>query len=192
MVCMYLDEESFDIYGSFYLDSFSFVNANSTDITVQIKVEFMHRQSTLLIGDFCSQSAFEPSTENATCMSSGLYTFVLEDVQLPVESGESSSSWFRLGMRAYLTIDFWEKNYKSYTMGCTQVELGTNVQSSSGGFDGFSDDDMFLLGGIGLGIFFVCGMGVIHYSGRATRAEKKELRRARLMGEVVDWGVQIE
>ena len=186
-----IDDESFDIYGSFYLDKPYFKGSNSTSMTAQIKVEFMHRKTTLLIGDFCSIQAFEATSEDVTCLQSGLYTFVLENVQLPVEDGESVPNWFRLGMRAYLTIDFWEKNFKSYSMGCSKVEIGTS-HSSRGSFEGFMNDDIFIVAGIGLGTFLVCGMGVIYWSGRAKRAEKEELRRARLMGEVVDWGVQIE
>jgi len=190
----YAENENMEIYGLLNLTDFYFENENSTDISVQVTVEFMHSKITLYLDDFCDDDGtFEPVYENATCMDSGEYSFVIEDFQFPSENTESAVNWLRLGMRATLSFEFWEKNFKGLTMGCAQVELGsTENTSSKSQRDGLTEEEMITIGAVVLGLLFSCGMLTLYWSGRAARAEKEELRRARLMGEVVDWGVRIE
>ena len=175
------------------MDNLYFIN-NSTDIYVQVKVEFMHSSNTLVLGEFCELEEFQASNENMTCYDPGLYSFILEDFELPAESAESAANWLRIGMTATLTIDFWEKNYKDYQMGCSMFELGTDLTKISQDENSLSlsDEQIFLFGGIALGVFFVTGVIVIHLSGRSRRRELAELQQARLMGDVVDWGVRVE
>lgn len=168
---------------------------NNTDIYAIIKSEFMHSSKTLLHGDMCELDEFVPFNDNATCPEVGSYSFLLENFVIPAKSSEMEESWFNLGFKASVMIDFMDYDMRNVSLGCVTAEIGTDVgtsSQSSSNLDNFTDEEIVMMAGIFLGTFFMCGIALIYCSGRSRRREQEELKRARLMGEVVDWGVNIE
>uniref|UniRef100_A0A7S2KE98 Uncharacterized protein n=2 Tax=Leptocylindrus danicus TaxID=163516 RepID=A0A7S2KE98_9STRA len=154
----------------------------------------MHSSKTLLHGDMCDLDEFMPFDENTTCPEVGSYSLILEDFKIPAKSDEMEESWFNLGFKASVMIDFMDYDFRNVSLGCVTAEIGTDVgtaSQSSNNLD-FTDEEIVMMAAIFLGTFFMCGVTIIYCSGRTRRREQEELKRARLMGEVVDWGVAIE